>query len=84
MFGVPRNPEDPTRLASFMKKHRPPYKLLADLAENQVARIREVLRAKLHMDATPTTLLLDGEGHVLHARIGAPTVSEIRELLARE
>ena len=58
-------------------------RFLSALAEQEVASVRETVLDRLHLEAVPATVITDAAGGVLHVQWGPPTVSKIRELLAR-
>ena len=85
LLSVPVDPEDlGARLERWVRRHTPPYRMLEELPRGDVAAIQELLRAELGSEGLPASLVLAADGRVLLARFGAPTVSDLRRLLAVE
>lgn len=83
LLGVPVDPDDRgAPIERWVRRHAPPYRMLAELPRERVEALEALLRERLGGDGIPASLLLDREGRVVHARFGAPTVSELRRLLA--
>ena len=84
MHGVPIDPEETReQVTAWAAALKPPYALLTTLAAAEVAAVRETVLERLHLEAVPATVITDASGGVLHVQWGPPTVSKIRELLAR-
>ena len=84
MNGVPIDPEETReQVTAWAAAHEPPYALLTSLTEAEVGAVRETVLERLHLEAVPATVITDAAGGVLHVQWGPPTVSKIRELLAR-
>jgi hypothetical protein len=85
MHGVPIDPEETReQVTAWAAALKPPYELLTTLAPGEVAAVRETVLDRLHLEAVPATVITDASGGVLHVQWGPPTVSKLRELLARE
>jgi peroxiredoxin len=63
--------------------HKPPYALLVDVTEAQATAVKDLVMERLRLDAVPATFVTDANGVLLLAQWGPPSVSKIRELLAR-
>jgi thiol-disulfide isomerase/thioredoxin len=84
MLAIPVDREDTQeKLASFMAEHKPPYALIGDVAAADVTKVKEMIKAEMLQDGLPAAILTDAEGHVVRIQFGAPTVSQLRELVAR-
>lgn len=82
LYGVPVDPEDTSaKLGRWVRAHRPPYQVLADLPSEQAARVRAHVETVLRRDALPASVVIDGDGRVLRTLWGAPTVSDLNALL---
>ncbi len=85
ILGVPVDENDNARkLEEYVKTYAPAYQMLDGLSEDQVAAVKQAVIDALRVDALPATILTDADGHVLRTLWGVPSVSDIRELLARE
>ena len=75
--------ETPETLAAYDADHHPAYMVLSDqpLAEREA--LRDHVRAKYREDLTPVTVALDPGGGIVATFAGIPSVSDVRELLAR-
>jgi len=81
MFGVAIDPEDtPEKLATWNASAKPPYAFLAGLSAAEIDGVKGVVMSELKQDAVPATLITDGQGRLLAALWGPPSVSRIREL----
>ena len=67
----------------YVKKHWPPYVLLGDLSFAEKAVCKAVLKETLYREAVPATIITDRSSRIVHATRGAPTISEVRKLLAQ-
>ncbi len=84
MFGVPYDEkEGPEKLTAWAAGNRPAYTLLADAPNEHKAAVKQTAKDILKIDGIPATLVTDGEGRVLLAKWGPPSISEVRELLWR-
>jgi hypothetical protein len=84
MHGVPIDPEETReQVSAWAAALKPPYAVLTSLDAAEVAAVRETVLERLHLEAVPATVITDAAGGVLHVQWGPPTVSKIRELLAR-
>ena len=82
IVAVPVDPEDTTRmLEAWAAKHQPPYKIAYGIKPDAVAQVNAVTIAELRAEAVPATFLTDRDGHVLIARWGVPTISDVRRAL---
>lgn len=82
-FGVPiDDDDDPAKLASYRAEWEPGYELLAELPREDAGRVASIVRRVLQTDGLPCTIVTDDAGTILHVQMGAPTVSELRRLLA--
>lgn len=82
MYGVPMERESDKALQKFVKVTEAPYELLTSLPTTDTETVREHVIGTLGEDATPATIVTDAKGNVLLTRWGAPSVSELRRLLA--
>jgi peroxiredoxin len=82
IVAVPVDPEDTTQmLEAWAVKHRPPYKIASGIRPDAVEQVNAVTLAELRAEAVPATFLTDRDGHVLIARWGVPTISDVRRAL---
>ncbi len=85
LFAVPVDEKDTrTKLSEYVATHRPAYHLLLDLAPEVRDRVRAEVNETFGEDLLPATFITDEDGGVIAIEPGVPTVSRIRELLARE
>ncbi len=83
MFGVPYDEKEaPDKLNAWASVYQPPYELLTDLPAAQVVLVQQYVRQSLQLDGIPASIVTGSDGRVLLKKWGAPTVSELRELLA--
>ena len=81
MYGVPADPiETKKQLLDYAKIQQPSYRLLVDLTPEERTRVLAVLRATLHDEPLPSTIVTDAEGRVLKVFAGVPNVSQLRKL----
>jgi hypothetical protein len=84
MNGVPIDPEETAEQArAWAAALKPPYELLDALSAEDTKAVRDAVLERLHLEAVPATVITDANGGVLLVQWGPPTVSKIRELLAR-
>ncbi|HEX4333744.1 MAG TPA: TlpA disulfide reductase family protein [Usitatibacter sp.] len=82
MYGLPYDEKDrPDQLRAWAAANHTPYVLLADATQREIASVKAAVMANLKMDAVPASFITDADGHVLRARFGPPSVSELRELM---
>lgn len=83
LYGLPIDPTDTqAKLDAWLAEHRPPYEVIRDLAPAEVAEVDAAVREAFHRDAIPVSFVVDAQGRVQRAVFGAPTVSDLRALLA--
>lgn len=81
MYGVPADAIETTKqLSDYVKTQQPAYRLLVDLTPEERTRVLTVLRASLHDEPLPSTIVTDAEGRVLKVFAGIPNVSQLRKL----
>ncbi len=84
MLAIPVDPQDHGgKLDAFVAAQRPPYKVLREASAADVTKVLEIVKGELLADGLPAAIVTDAEGHVLRVQFGAPTISELRALLAR-
>jgi peroxiredoxin len=82
MYGLPYDEKDkPDQLKAWAAANHTPYVLVSDASQREIASVKAAVISTLKMDAVPASFITDAEGHVLRARFGPPSVSELRELL---
>ncbi len=82
LIGVPVDPDDsPDKLAAYRDEIDPPYRLIVQLTPAQREQVDVALATIQPPDAIPATIVTDGDGRILYATAGAPTISELRKLL---
>jgi peroxiredoxin len=82
MYGLPYDEKDkPDQLKAWAAANHTPYVLVSDASQSEIASVKAAVISTLKMDAVPASFITDAEGHVLRARFGPPSVSELRELL---
>ncbi len=82
LYGVPVDPrDDKTKLASYVARHRPAYRLLDGLEGQRIAEVKALALAAFPRDVLPTTIVTDHKGVVLSTVAGTPMISDIRRLL---
>jgi thiol-disulfide isomerase/thioredoxin len=83
LLAVPIDEDDTrSRLEAYEAEHRPAYRLLKDLAPEEVARVKQVVVDELRIDTLPAAILTDADGRVLRTLWHVPSVSQIQALLA--
>ena len=81
MYGLPADAIETTKqLSDYVKTQQPAYRLLIDLTPEERTRVLAVLRASLHDEPLPSTIVTDAEGRVLKVFAGVPNVSQLRKL----
>ena len=82
MYGLPYDEKDrPDQLKAWAAANHTPYVLVSDASQREIASVKAAVISTLKMDAVPASFITDAEGHVLRARFGPPSVSELRELM---
>lgn len=82
MYGLPYDEKDsPDKLKAWAAANHTPYVLLSDASQREIASVKATVLSTLKMDAVPASFITDADGHVLRARFGPPSVSELRELM---
>ena len=83
MFGVPVDGEDtPSKLRAWRDKVGPPYELLIDLSQSDVAVVKGAIASELRdTKRLPATIVTNSSGRVLLSSWGVPARSELRKLL---
>jgi len=82
MYGLPYDEKDrPDQLKAWAAANHTPYVLVADASQHEIASVKAAVLSTLKMDGVPASFITDAEGHVLRARFGPPSVSELRELM---
>ena len=83
MFGVPVDLEDDaSMLAEYERKSAPAYDLLTDLTDPRRAGFTDYVRAALHTEVLPATVIVRRDGTPVYVDPGTPTVSKLRELVS--
>lgn len=84
MLAVPVDAQDtPARLGEWAAQHRPPYRFLSHVGDEDVARVQGLVREEMYGDGMPAAIVTDRAGRVLHIGFGPPTVSQLRGWLKR-
>ena len=82
MFGLPYDEkEGPALLKAWATTNHPPYELLADLTKDDISSVKSMVLTTFKIDAVPAAFVTDSDGRILRAKLGPPSVSELRELL---
>jgi thiol-disulfide isomerase/thioredoxin len=82
LYGVPIDVnDDAAKLAAYVEKKQPPYKMLAEISAEEKGKVNEFFAAELRMEnpVLPSTVITDGEGNVLEVMQGIPTLSQVRK-----
>jgi hypothetical protein len=81
MVGVPIDPrETPEQLQAWVGRYDPPYEM-AEPSSVALEDFKAVVKSELRQtERLPLSIVTDTEGHVLLARWGIPTLSELRAL----
>lgn len=83
LVGLPVDPEDaPEELTAWSRENDPAYVLREGLVGPRRAEVRDWLNARTGRDALPTSVVTDRDGRILMVRVGLPTRSDLRRLLA--
>lgn len=84
MVGVPVDPKDSAaKLATYLEKNAPPYELDTSMSAADRARFKQFMVQAVRSDALPATLIVRRDGTPVYASMGTPTLSEVRDVLAR-
>ena len=82
MYGLPIDAKDSDdMLEGWAEDHDPPYELLIGLPKAEVDKVNALVLSELKIDGVPATIVTDRAGHVLLARWGVPTVSDLKTFL---
>jgi thiol-disulfide isomerase/thioredoxin len=85
MIGLPYDEKDGAqKLTAWAAANHAPYELIANLTPEGIATAKSVVKTNLRMDAVPAIIVTNGDGRILRARFGPPSVSELRELLRQQ
>ncbi len=85
LYGVPVDPDDGLeKLLRYVEKFRPAYRLLRDLAPEEVAAVNRMVLAKFASDVLPSSIVTDGGGRILETVAGVPSISDVRRWLERD
>jgi hypothetical protein len=85
ILGVPVDENDTTEmLEAYVRLNEPAYTMLTDLSDAQIAVVKQTVIDVLRIDALPAAFITDREGLILRTLWEVPSVSEVRELLAKE
>ncbi|MCH8043877.1 MAG: ASPIC/UnbV domain-containing protein [Planctomycetes bacterium] len=76
--------DDAEKLRAYAAQWKPAYRLLVGLKAPQRSAVEELLARELPEAALPSTIVTDPSGRVLLTVAGLPSVSQLRELIARE
>jgi hypothetical protein len=71
-------------LEAYVRLNEPAYTMLTDLSDAQIAVVKQTVIDVLRIDALPAAFITDREGLILRTLWEVPSVSEVRELLAKE
>jgi len=83
MVGLPMDDADSVdELRRYEQRFQPAYELRAELSSEEREATRKMVLEQLRIEATPTTIITDRHGKLLSIQLGAPTVSELKKLLA--
>ena len=74
--------ETSKQLSEYAKTQQPAYRLLVELTPQERSRVLGVLRAVLHEEPLPSTIVADAEGRVLKVFAGVPSASQLGKLRA--
>ena len=84
VWGIPVDLDETADvLDDYVTEHRPFYDVLSTLPLDERRAVKDYVIAAFMDEVTPATIFVDGEGRVLKAVQGVPTVSEVKRLLAR-
>lgn len=83
MLGVPVDEDDgPQKLAAYVAKYDPAYRMLPDLPEEAVSVVVSRIIAALDDEILPASIVTDRQGNVLETLAGVPSISELRKWMA--
>jgi len=78
-YAFPIDPEESSeKLAEFRKETKPPYEILSPASHREA--VESLLRKHFGELPLPSTIILDGQGRVMKAFKGTPTLSQLRLL----
>ncbi len=82
MYALPVDPKDSLEmLDKWMQDTQAPYVMLSDWKRESIQTAEELIFDQLKAANIPASMIADREGNVLLTRWGAPTLSEIAQLL---
>ena len=82
LWGVPVDPLDsPEKLLEYEKEYRPAYQLLHSVDPEAVALMKEIVTRRTGQGALPSVIATTGDGKVIDAIGGVPTVSRLAQWL---
>ena len=85
LVGVPGDPEEtPQALRGFAAEYDAAYALTLDLPPATLADLSRARERAFLADAIPVSVIVGRRGRVLDVAVGAPSVSKLRRLLARQ
>lgn len=76
--------DDAEKLRAYVARWKPAYRMMVGLKAPQRSAVEELLARELPEVALPSTIVTDPSGRVLLTIAGLPSVSQLRELIARE
>jgi thiol-disulfide isomerase/thioredoxin len=69
-------------LLAYAEKYQPAYEMQASMPLDERGLVQRHLEEALIVEALPATIVTDASGKVLLTRLGAPSISQLRGLLA--
>lgn len=86
LWGIPTDPsDDSAKLAAYLKKWNPPYRLLSPSAD-EIEQLNTLIAGRLGQDSAPlpSTIIADAAGRIIEIGTGVPSLSRIREALGKK
>jgi hypothetical protein len=83
MYGLPTDLDDSARkLKAYVRDNNPAYELLISTSPADRVGAMELMKQLTGGEEIPSTIITDQDGKIVLARLGVPTISELRALLA--
>ena len=82
--GIPIDESDTDKkLDKWLEQNRPPYQFLRSITSIDREKFSELVIEKIGTDVLPATVIANTDGKILNIMAGTPTVSDLRQLLAK-
>jgi len=84
-YGVPVDQrDDKPKLEKYISEHKPPYKMLSDLPNEDYRKVVATFISSIGHQALPSAYVVDAEGKIVGATAGVPTLSWLEKVINLE